>query len=181
MAEHGQHVGDVAADIAAEIGAPTEWVEQIRLAARLHDIGIISIAEALVAKPGPLTALEYDDMRSHAALGAEILSGSSSPLFQLATEIALSHHERWDGTGYPVGLDGARIPLSGRIVAIADAFDTMVGERAYKESVPVAEALRQIAGATGRQFDPRLVDAFVTLMLRRDPSLAAEFGRSVPE
>lgn len=175
--EHGNQVGEFAAIIAAEVGAPHEYVEQIRVAARLHDVGMILMPHDVVLKPGPLTSGEYDNMKSHAALGAEILSGNPSPLFQLATEIAMSHHERWDGSGYPVGLQGSNVPLSGRIVAIADAFDTLVGERWYKQASVTVEAMQRIIEGSGEEFEPRLVEAFVNAMIRRDPDLAVQLGR----
>lgn len=178
--QHGEQVGDFSAAIASEIGAPHEYVEQLRSAARLHDIGTILMPADVVLKPGPLTTIEYDNMKSHAALGAEILSGSPSPLFQLAMEIALSHHERWDGRGYPVGLDGSHIPLSGRIVAIADAYDTLVGDRSYKDAISSVDAINRILGCSGAEFEPRLVEAFVNAMIRRDHALAEQLGRSGP-
>ena len=175
--EHGEQVGEYASIIAAEIGAPHEYIEQIRVAARLHDVGMILMPHDVVLKPGPLTAGEYDNMKSHAALGAEILSGNPSPLFQLATEIAMSHHERWDGSGYPVGLQGSNVPLSGRIVAIADAFDTLIGERWYKQASSTVAAIHRIIEGSGAEFEPRLVEAFVSAMIRRDPDLAGQLGR----
>jgi len=171
---HPGEVGDLAADLAAEAGFDEAFVADLRMAARLHDIGKVGIPDYLLLKPGPLTAEEYAWVKGHTTLGAEIMAGSTTPLVQLAAEIALSHHERWDGTGYPQGLAAEDIPVSARLVAIADVYQTLVSERVYKKAWSPLEALHLVVAGLGTRFDPSLVEAFVSLMLRRDPSLSAE-------
>ena len=112
-------------------------------------------------KPGKLTREEFELMKTHAEIGARILSGGHSDVVQTAEEIALTHHERWDGSGYPQGLSGEAIPLSGRIVSIADVFDALTSERPYKKPWPIQDAMREIESQSGRQFDPDLVQAFL--------------------
>ncbi len=172
--EHTIRVGDLSADIAAELGEAGEWVGQLRLAARLHDIGKVAVPDAILLKPGPLTPDEFDVMKTHTTIGAEILSGSASPLIQLAAEVALNHHERWDGTGYPSGLAADRIPISGRIVTVADVFDALTSHRTYKHAWSPLDAATYIIGSRGMQFEPRIVDAFVHVVVRRHPELADE-------
>jgi len=113
-------------------------------------------------------------MKTHTTIGAEILAGSSSPLIQLAAEVALNHHERWDGTGYPNGLAAEEIPLSGRIVTVADVYDALTSHRTYKHAWTPLEAITYIVGARGAQFEPQIVDAFVRVMRVDHPELAAE-------
>ncbi len=174
--EHTVRVGDVAAAVADELGEDAEWSGQLRLAARLHDIGKVAVPDAILLKPGPLTPDEFAVMRTHTTIGAEILSGSLSPLIQLAAEVALNHHERWDGTGYPAGLAGDDIPLSGRIVTVADVFDALTSARTYKRAWTTAEAVRYIVDGRGAQFEPRVVDAFVRVAVRMHPELADQLG-----
>jgi putative two-component system response regulator len=128
----------------------------------------------VLLKPGRLDPDELALMRSHATRGAEILSGASSPVMRLAGEVALSHHERWNGTGYPQGLRGDDIPLAGRIVAVADVFDSLVTDRVYQPATTVLEAVNLIIRGSGTEFDPRVVDAFIRVMIRRDPALATQ-------
>jgi putative two-component system response regulator len=161
-------------------------VELIERAAPLHDIGKIGIPDAILLKPGELTEQEFADMRRHTTIGTEILSGSTSSLLGLAEQIALTHHERWDGTGYPAGLRDEDIPVPGRIAAIADVFDALTHKRPYKPAWPVDEAVREVLGQRGRQFDPDLIDVFATLdhaalltRAREDP-LAVESSRPLP-
>ncbi|MGE3588409.1 MAG: HD-GYP domain-containing protein, partial [Ilumatobacteraceae bacterium] len=169
--EHTIRVGDLSGEIAAELGEPDDWVAQLRLAGRLHDIGKVAVPDAILLKPGPLTTEEFDVMKTHTTIGAEILAGSSSPLIQLAAEVALNHHERWDGTGYPAGLAGEGIPLSGRVVTVADVFDALTSHRTYKHAWTALEAAQYIIGARGAQFEPRIVDAFVRVFRRRHPEV----------
>ncbi|MFN3257534.1 MAG: HD domain-containing phosphohydrolase [Ilumatobacter sp.] len=171
--KHTNAVGDLAAEIAHAIGRPPEWCERLRLAARLHDIGKVAIADSVLLKPGPLTMDEFEQVKQHTVLGRRLLSGVSTDLFQLAAEAAWSHHEWWDGTGYPNGLTGASIPLSGRIVAIADVYDSLATRRIYKREWEVAEAVKFVASGSGAQFDPSLVDAFVRVMAARHPGVDA--------
>ncbi|BAN03706.1 hypothetical protein YM304_33920 [Ilumatobacter coccineus YM16-304] len=172
--KHTDGVGDLAAEIGHAIGQPPEWCERLRLAARLHDIGKVAIADNVLLKPGPLTIEEFDQVKQHTVLGKRLLSGVSTDLFQLAAEAAWTHHEWWDGTGYPNGLSGSSIALSGRIVAIADVFDSLSTRRIYKREWDLEEAVKFVASGSGAQFEPALVDAFVKVMVARNPTLRAE-------
>jgi response regulator RpfG family c-di-GMP phosphodiesterase len=126
----------------------------------LHDVGKIGIPDALLTKPRALLPEEMATVRRHCGLGYQLLTGSDSPLLNLAASIALNHHERWDGTGYPRGLAGDEIPIEGRIVAVADVFDAMTSARVYRPPIPMEEALATMGSESGRGFDPRLVDLF---------------------
>ncbi len=169
--KHTDGVGDLSAEIAHAIGQPPEWCERLRLAARLHDIGKIAIADSVLLKPGPLTVEEFDEVKQHTVLGKRLLSGVSTDLFELAAEVAWSHHEWWDGTGYPNGLSGKAIPLSGRIVAIADVYDSLSARRVYKREWGLGESVQFVASGSGGQFQPELVEAFVKVMCARHPEL----------
>lgn len=157
--EHTYRVGRNAAMIAKELGWPQHEVETLRLAARLHDVGKIGIPDAILLKRDRLTVGEYELMKDHTNIGARILSGGRSKILRLAEEIALSHHEHFDGSGYPRGLSGEGIPMSGRIVAVADVLDALTHERPYKRAWSVAEALAEVKRQSGRQFDPTVVEA----------------------
>jgi len=165
--EHTVRVGDMCAEIAHLLGQDPVWSERLRLAARLHDIGKVAIPDSILLKPGPLTSAEFEVMKTHTTLGARILSGSNSPLVQLAEQVALNHHERWDGTGYPNAIGGTEVPMSGRICAVADVFDALTSDRVYKKSWTVPDAVRYIARAAGTQFDPHVVEAFVRIAEER--------------
>lgn len=169
--EHTVRVGDLSAELAHMLGSDADYAERLRLAARLHDIGKVAIPDSILLKPGPLTPAEFDVMKTHTTIGARILAGSNSPLMQLAEEVALNHHERWDGAGYPHGRSGEDVPLSGRIVTVADVFDALTSERSYKRAWSVEDAVRYISRASGTQFDSNIVDAFVQVMLSRHPEL----------
>ena len=171
---HTNGVGDLAAEIGHAIGRQPEWCERLRLAARLHDIGKVAVSDRLLLKPGPLTLEEFDEMKQHTVLGRRLLSGVSTELFALAAEAAWSHHEWWDGSGYPNGLAEQSIPLSGRIVAIADVFDSLATRRVYKREWTRDEAARFVVSGSGSQFDPELVDAFVKVLVARYPELDAD-------
>jgi PAS domain S-box-containing protein len=160
---HTERVGHTAALIADAIGLPAKTVERLRLAAPLHDIGKLALPDAILLKPGMLTPEEFRIMQTHTHAGARLLSGSGSDVLRLAEEIALTHHERWDGSGYPGGLGGEQIPISGRIVAIADVFDALTHARPYKPAWSAAQAAAEINSLSGQQFDPTLVAAFNTL------------------
>lgn len=147
--------------IAEAIGLPDEDVRMIEAAAPLHDIGKISVPDAILNKPGPLSDEEMDVMRRHPILGYEVLRDSPSRFVQLGAEIALRHHERWDGSGYPDGMVGEDIPLSARIVAIADVLDALTTRRPYKAAWPMSEALDYLKEHRGKMFDPHLVDALL--------------------
>jgi putative two-component system response regulator len=161
--QHTQRVGAMAAAIARELGQPDEYVHVMREAATLHDIGKIGIPDGMLMKPGTLTAEEVAVVKGHARIGASILGNSSFPVLQLASEISLSHHEHWDGTGYPDGLKGTDIPLSGRIVAVADVFDALLNERPYKPAWPISEVLSELQRMRGTHLDPACVDALMNI------------------
>ena len=161
--EHTERVARTAALIAQQLGLSEAGVSLIRQAAPLHDIGKLAVSDTVLLKPGKLTDEEFEQIKGHPAAGAAILSGSTSDVLRLAEEIALTHHEWWDGSGYPAGLRGEAIPLSGRIVAIADVFDALTHARPYKRAWPLREALVEIHRFRERRFDPALVDAFERL------------------
>jgi putative two-component system response regulator len=161
--EHTQRVGRTSALIARMLGLPDLQVALIRHAAPLHDVGKIGLQDKILLKPARLTTEEYEVMRQHVEIGRSILSGSSSPLLKMAEEIAWTHHERWDGKGYLSGMTGDEIPLSGRIVAVADVFDALTRKRPYKDAWPIEQAEAQIFSESGTHFDPLVVDAFRAL------------------
>lgn len=161
--QHTSRVGELSAAIAERLGIDAKRVEQLREAAPLHDVGKIGIPDHILLNRGSLSADESDVMRTHAALGARLLYGSGSPVLQMAASIAATHHEWWDGSGYPVGLADEGIPLLGRIVAVADAFDALTHDRPYKLAWPTEQAIARIERGAGTQFDPRVVEAFLSL------------------
>lgn len=162
---HTRRVGEISALLARTLGLPDHEVELLRKAAPLHDVGKISLADDILLKPGKLSPEEIEINRAHTVLGAELLSGGQFPLMRLAEEIALTHHERWDGEGYPRGLRGEEIPLSGRIVAVADVFDALTHNRPYKSAWSMDEAVAEIRKQSGRQFDPAVVDALLSILV----------------
>jgi response regulator RpfG family c-di-GMP phosphodiesterase len=180
--EHAWRIGRTCGLLAMALDLPEREVELIGRAAPLHDIGKIGVPDSILLKQGKLTAAEFELMKTHATIGAEILSGSCSPLLLMAESIALSHHEHWDGCGYPAGLRGEEIPIEGRIVAVADVFDALMHERPYKPAWPLQEAVEEILRQAGRHFDPKVVEAFAKFdharLLARvresDPPLAAQ-------
>jgi putative two-component system response regulator len=165
--EHSSRVGELAAELAIQLGEDLAWAEELRLAGRLHDVGKVGVPDAILQKPGPLTAAEFETMKTHTTVGATVFAGSKSSLIQLAAEVALSHHERWDGSGYPAGLAGNGIPLSGRLVAVADVYDALVTAHRYKHAWSSGEAVSHIVAGRGTQFEPRIVDALVEVVARR--------------
>ena len=158
--EHISRVATVSRMIAEGLGCEPEFCRTIYLAAPLHDVGKVGIPDAILTKPGRLTDEEMATMREHVVLGQRILAGAESSLIQFAEHIVASHHERWDGKGYPAGLAGEDIPLEGRIVAVADVFDALCSPRPYKSGWPVSEACDEINRCAGGHFDPRVVAAF---------------------
>lgn len=171
--ETGMHVERMCAYSAvlarelASRGTPIddEWIEQLRLAASLHDIGKVAIPDNILLKPGRLTGEEFDVMKTHAATGCEALEAvrervGEDPLIDMGIEISGAHHEKWNGQGYPTGLAGTDIPLSARIVAVADVFDALMSKRVYKPAMPFDEVERIIEEGRGEHFDPQVVDAF---------------------
>ena len=163
--DHARRVGRLASQIGAAMGLDADEVELLRRAAPLHDLGKVGIPDTVLLKSGPLTATEFAVVRMHTVIGAEILSGSRVPLLQTAEQIARSHHERWDGQGYPAGLSGTDIPLAGRITAVADAFDVMTHQRRYGHLLDEAAAFAEIERERGLQFDPAVVDALLRLRM----------------
>jgi putative two-component system response regulator len=164
-ADTGDHIARVSAYtglIAEALGlGPTEC-RLMALAATMHDVGKIAVPDAILLKPGPLTPEERREMERHAERGQRILGGSASTVMRLAADIAASHHERWDGTGYPNRIAGEAIPLAGRIVAVADVFDALTTERPYKQAWSLEHARAYLAENAGAHFDPRVVDAFLS-------------------
>jgi putative nucleotidyltransferase with HDIG domain len=160
--EHTKRVGDMCAEIASRLGWKPRDVELIRQAARLHDIGKMAIPDGVLHKAGPLTVEERDLINTHTTQGARMLEGGHSEVVRMAHVIALTHHERWDGTGYPRGIAGEEIPQVGRIVALADVFDALTHVRPYKVAWTITEAIAEIKRQSGRQFDPVVVDVFLS-------------------
>lgn len=159
--KHVIRVGKYARLLSEAYGLPTDICYLIEKAAPLHDIGKIGIPDHILLKNGKLTDAEWDKMREHAEMGADLLSDHNSLLIQLAASIALSHHEHWDGSGYPSQLKADSIPIEGRITAISDVFDALTSERPYKKAWSIEEAIEYIKNKTGTQFDPRLVELFI--------------------
>ncbi|MEA2496621.1 MAG: cyclic di-GMP phosphodiesterase [Thermoleophilaceae bacterium] len=163
--EHPQRVGRTSSLLADRLGLAPEVVRAIRSAAPLHDVGKVGVPDRILLKPGRLTAAEFELMKSHTLIGAEILAGSTWPVLQLAEEIAISHHERWDGTGYPDGKVEEEIPMSGRIVIVADNFDALTHSRPYAQAWDPEKAAAEIRRQSGQHFDPEVVEAFGSLDL----------------
>jgi putative two-component system response regulator len=174
--EHTHRVGDMAAEIAHAMGRSPEWCEMLRMAARLHDVGKVAVPDSVLRKSGPLTVEEYELMKAHTSMGHRILAATSAPLFQMAAEIAQSHHEWWDGSGYPLGIQRASIAATGRIVAVADVYDALCSRRPYKRAWAPVEAARFITSGRAAQFDPDIVDAFVAVLSARDNELGDQIA-----
>lgn len=163
--ETGLHVSRMSAlsgRLAAILGESPQRAELIRGAAKLHDIGKIAIPDSILLKPGKLTPEEFEEMKQHTVIGAKILSKASSELLRLAEVIALNHHERWDGSGYPDGLAGEAIPKVARMVSICDVFDALTSKRPYKKAWSVEEAVAEIRRTSGSHFEPAIVEAFTS-------------------
>ena len=161
--EHTERVAGLAARLARHLGLDDRTVWLVRQAAPLHDLGKIAVPDTVLLKPGRLTDEEFEVVKTHAVLGARVLAGSESDVVRAAERVARSHHERWDGAGYPDGLGGVDIPIEGRLVHVADVFDVLVHERPYKESWTVEAAAEEIRRGAGMQFDPDVVGAFEAL------------------
>lgn len=180
---HTQRVGRLAGRIAQVLELGAEQAKLIERAAPLHDIGKIGVPDAVLLKPARLENEERQVIEAHTVIGADILSGSGYPVLQLAEEIALSHHERWDGLGYPQGLVEHAIPISGRIVAVADVFDALTHERPYKPAWTQRQALAEIEGSAGTQFDPAVVEALLRIAPEAaliDAQVSAVPQRNIP-
>jgi response regulator RpfG family c-di-GMP phosphodiesterase len=170
--EHIDRMSGLCYRLGRAVGMSQERAELLRHASLLHDVGKIGIPDRILLKPGKLDADEWEIMKAHTEIGASILTGSSSPMLQLAERIALTHHERWDGSGYPAGLASDAIPLEGRICAICDVYDALVSERPYKRAWSPEEALAEIRKESGSHFDPKLAEAFLALADVSDDELA---------
>ncbi len=158
---HIVRIGFLAEALALALGQSRPWAELLRKAAPMHDIGKIGIPDAVLKKPGGFTAEERLVMNRHPQIGADILGQSRIPLFQLAAEVALTHHERFDGRGYPAQVSGEAIALSGRIVAVCDYFDALTMDRCYRPAMPDAKVRGMLLGERGGAFDPAIVDMFL--------------------
>lgn len=158
---HVMRMSHVSGRLALQLGMDAHFSEQLIHAAPMHDIGKIGIPDHVLLKPGKLDEEELALMRKHPEMGAKILDNSTSPLIKLAHSVALYHHEKWDGSGYPFGLKGEAIPIEARIVAVADVFDALLNKRPYKEAWPVEQAVAEIETNRGKHFDPAIVDAML--------------------
>lgn len=157
---HIVRIGFLAEALALLVGQSKASARMLRKAAPMHDIGKIGIPDAVLLKKGALTPEEWAVMRTHAQIGADILGTHPPGLMQVASEVAITHHEKWDGSGYPHGLAGTAIPISGRIAAIADVFDALTSERPYKAAWTVEAAMGLLRAQSGKHFDPALVTLF---------------------
>jgi HD-GYP domain-containing protein (c-di-GMP phosphodiesterase class II)/methylmalonyl-CoA mutase cobalamin-binding subunit len=176
---HIERIGRFSVLLAEHIGMDSEFCERLKHAAPLHDVGKVAIPDAILLKPGPLTPEERAIVETHAEEGHRLVRGSSSSILDMAATIALSHQEKWDGTGYPRGLKGETIPIEGRIVAVADVFDALTSDRVYRKAFPVEDAVQMMREQRGRHFDPVLLDAFMEVLGRSGPD-AREQLRSDP-
>jgi putative two-component system response regulator len=156
-------VGRTSVLLARELALPHDVVAVMDRAARLHDVGKIGLSDSVLLNTGRYTPEDFELMKTHVLIGAEILSRGRSLLLRTAADIARTHHERWDGSGYLEGLRGEQIPMAGRIAAVADTFDALTRRRPYREAMPVPDAVAEIRGLAGREFDPRVVSAFESL------------------
>lgn len=162
--ETGKHItrmSRMCGALARALGADEKWCQMLLVASPLHDVGKIGIPDDVLLKPGRLTSEEMDVMRAHPAIGGDIIPDNASEVIRMARRISLTHHERWDGTGYPAGLRGEEIPLEGRIAAICDVYDALVSSRPYKKAWTREEALTYLRENSGKHFDPALVTAFL--------------------
>jgi len=170
---HIERIGRFSTLLAEQVGLEDDYCERISHAAPLHDVGKVAIPDAILLKPGALTHKERAIVETHAEEGHRLLRGSSSSILDLAATIALSHHEKWDGTGYPRGLAGEEIPIEGRIVAIADVFDALTSDRVYRRAFSVQDAIEMMREQRGRHFDPVLLDAFLDVLGSTGPDARA--------
>lgn len=166
--QHVQRVAKMSRLLAEDLGLPEIEIELIQRAAPLHDVGKIAIPDSILKKPGKMTSEEFSTMQSHTTVGARLLSGGRSMLMLLAEQIALAHHERWDGKGYPLSVKEWAIPMSARIMSMADVFDALTHARPYKPAWPLEDVLAEFTKLKGKQFDPTVVDAFLRVLERED-------------
>ncbi len=178
---HIERIGRFSVLLAEHIGMDADFCERLRHAAPLHDVGKVAIPDAILLKPGPLTPEERAIVETHAEEGHRLVRGSSSSILDMAATIALSHQEKWDGSGYPRGLKGEAIPIEGRIVAVADVFDALTSDRVYRKAFSVDEAIGMMREQRGRHFDPVLLDAFMEVLGRSGPDAREELRRDPDE
>ena len=178
--ETGKHIirmSRMCAALARAAGQEVQWAHMLQVAAPLHDVGKIGVPDHVLLKPGRLTPEELTLMRAHPTIGGEIIPEHPAEVIRMAKRVSLTHHERWDGAGYPVGLKGEEIPLEGRIAAICDVYDALVSRRPYKEPWPKEKALAHLRENAGSHFDPSLIDAFFTILPEID-SIQNQFSES---
>ena len=174
MRGHGSRVSELSEAIAVQLGWSAERLRRLRVGARLHDLGKLAIADEIWRSPGRLNTAEFAQVRRHPAAGMRMLARLTD--FRFAVPVALYHHERWDGSGYPSGRAGEGIPLEARVLAVADAFDAMTTERSYKSALSPEQALAELDRCAGSQFDPALAGLFVELWREGEPRLLAAGG-----
>jgi len=175
---HNQRIGSYAAILAAQMGLDAKACEMLSYAALLHDLGKIGVPDSLLLKPGVFTPEERLAMQRHTTLGAELLADGYHPLILMSHTVALTHHERWDGNGYPNGLRGEEIPIEGRIVAVCDVYDALTSKRPYKEAWSSADAIAEIVRESGCHFDPVVVDAFLNCLPAIEATRNPSAGRT---
>jgi HD-GYP domain-containing protein (c-di-GMP phosphodiesterase class II) len=178
---HIERIGRFSTLLAEHVGMDQDFCATLTHAAPLHDVGKVAIPDAILLKPGALTAEERAIVETHAEEGHRLLRGSSSSILDLAATIALSHHEKWDGTGYPRGVKGETIPIEGRIVAVADVFDALTSDRVYRRAFTVEEAVEMMLEQRGRHFDPVLLDAFMEVLGRSGPDARGQIRAADPD
>lgn len=175
---HSQRVAELAACIAVDLQLEDDVVEQIRIAGRLHEVGKIGIRESILEKPGTLTDEEYRQVREYVRIGTEILAPLS--FLGSTTQFVAEHHERWNGSGYPLGMRGERISLGGRILAVADTFDALTSRRPHREAISESAALLYVSGLSGSEFDPQVVQALRSVVERRKALQFIELAPTPP-
>jgi HD-GYP domain-containing protein (c-di-GMP phosphodiesterase class II) len=178
---HIERIGRFSTLLAEHVGMDQDFCATLTHAAPLHDVGKVAIPDAILLKPGKLTAEERAIVETHAEEGHRLLRGSSSSILDLAATIALSHHEKWDGSGYPRGVKGEAIPIEGRIVAVADVFDALTSDRVYRSAFTVEEAVEMMLEQRGRHFDPVLLDAFMEVLGRSGPDARGQIRAADPD
>lgn len=158
---HIMRLSEYGCEISKGLGLSEKDIEVYRFASPMHDIGKIATPDSILKKQGKLTREEFEVMKGHTIIGARMFDGSNSPILKAAADICRSHHERWDGSGYPYGLKGEKIPLFGRILAVVDVFDALLSKRCYKASWAYADGLQYIKKESGKHFDPKIVNTFI--------------------
>jgi CHASE2 domain-containing sensor protein len=177
--EHIQRIGARCERLALAIGWSAPQAEMLRHASIMHDVGKIGIPDSVLLKPGGLSPEEWEIVKQHTTIGGDMLAGSANPLVQMAQDIARSHHERWDGSGYPDGLAGEQIPLPARICAIVDVYDALLSKRVYKEAWSLDQVLAELRRQSGSQFDPALMETFLELVPQIDYELDLRLGHDI--